>query len=184
MKLPSDRELELYCLREDIEKLRAENKRLKKMTGLDDCKSCLGNHTMTWATSWEGRECSKCGYTQSSYIICPNCKGDQKIGTPACGCGTCKKCGYHNVCVMPTEDYYVKTTIIEPNIIKPTITPGAIIHPFELGRAGASIERAAHEQTLELLKRAFNIMRAGEQTDEVKQLLEDVKIQCPALNLD
>jgi hypothetical protein len=52
-----------------------------------------------------------------------------------------------------------------------------VVSTFDLGRAGVGIEREAHTRTLALLKRARNLLTSD--SPEVKELLEDIKRDCP-----
>ena len=59
--------------------------------------------------------------------------------------------------------------------------PPKTISTFDLGRAGVGIERAAHENTLELLRRARNLLSAQKDNEMIQLLLADIKKQCPVL---
>lgn len=90
-----------------------------------DCKECgaIGTYIfLTQKDSWEGCECTECGYTMSSFIICPKCKGDQRIGTPACGCGSCRKCGHRVACqTTPGIDLHSEAVIIHDMPLQSTV---------------------------------------------------------------
>ena len=136
------------------------------MNQWSDCGKCNAKGTMAYAETWEGSECVSCGYTTSSFIICPECKGDQRIGTPACGCGSCKVCGYRVSC-MPITPVMLDT--------------GPVLDTLTMGTAGASIERESHTKTLDLLRRARNILLMKDEPtpEDVNTLLDDILDQCP-----
>ncbi len=58
------------------------------------------------------------------------------------------------------------------------------MRPEDFGRAGAGIERSAHEGTLKLLRRARDLLLKSHDHSllETQRLLADIREQCPVLN--
>ncbi len=169
------------------------------------CQKCDIGNTMDWATDWEGYECRECSWTQSSYCTCPNCKGTQKIGTPACGCGSCKKCGYRVSCVViqphswdiqvpqfpiPFEHSWKnfevdKTPYIcrcdeefdtHQELMDHTAELNALMNSEDFGRAGAGIEREAHKRTLKDFDEAIDFLLCLVGDDSTHyEIAEDIK---------
>jgi len=154
------------------------------MSEWGDCFQCKAEGSME-LQDWGGYECSSCDYISPSWNWCPDCV-DQRVATPACGCGTCVKCGYRFSCVyipshiIPLEinpvlgthtwvSYFRDEAPYECNcgldfdthekLMEHTMAFNPPIESYELGRAGVFIERTAHEKTLERLKTAMDLLQ-------------------------